>query len=117
MAEFKYQEPARLALGEKIYQQYKAGKEKGDAGNVVSLLSDAMTVLRQLGTAGLDLWIKTEEKKRSFLRQALEGTELADLLTSRKEDIDTAWADIENMMQVLRCAKYYAKTQEKDDLV
>ena len=107
MAEFKYQEPARLDLGKKIYQQSK--------GNVVSILSDAMTVLRQLGIAGLDIWIdlKGKDGERQFIRTK----ELTDCLKTQKEDMDTAWADIENLMQVLRCAKYYAKTQEKDDVV
>jgi hypothetical protein len=113
MAEFKYEEPARLALGQKIYDQYKDGKKKGDTGNVVSLLSDAMTVLRQLGPAGLDVWIdlKGKDGERQFIRNGLD-TELAASLKSRPQAMDTAWADIENLMQVLRCAKYYAKTQE-----
>uniref|UniRef100_UPI004055BDB6 hypothetical protein n=1 Tax=Candidatus Electrothrix sp. TaxID=2170559 RepID=UPI004055BDB6 len=116
-AEFKYQEPARLALGQKIYEQYKNGKEKGDAGNAVSLLSDAMTVLRQLGTVGLDVWIDTDSSKRQFIRRALEAeaTELAASLKARQQDADTSWAEIENLMQVLRWAKYWAKTHEEED--
>lgn len=114
MAEFAYQEPARMALGQKIYQQYCTDNEQG---NAVSLLSDAMTVLRQLGPAGLGLWIATDSKKRGFLHHALQenASDLAACLTSDKQDMDTAWAEIENLMQVLRCAKYYAKTQEKDE--
>lgn len=113
MAEFKYQEPERLALGEKIYQQYCRENEQG---NAVSLLSDAMTVLRQLGPAGLDVWIDLDNKKRGFLRHAWQenAPEMADSLKSRQQDADTAWAEIENLMQALRWAKYCAKTQEDD---
>jgi hypothetical protein len=116
MAEFRYQEPARLDLGQKIYEQYKSGKEKGDAGNAVSLLSDAMTVLRQLGPAGLDVWIDLDKKKRGFLRHAWQenAPEMAASLKSWQQDADTAWAEIENLMQALRWAKYCAKTQEDD---
>lgn len=122
MAEFTYQEPKRLALGQKIYHQFKADKEKGNTGNVVSILTDAMTVLRQLGPAELDIWIDLKGKidpngkdgERQFIRKALDA-ELAAALKSRQQDMDTAWADIENMMQVLRCAKYYAKAQEQDE--
>lgn len=112
MAEFLYQEPKRLALGQKIYLQFKADKEKGNTGNVVSMLTDAMTVLRQLGPAGLDIWI--ELKGKDGERQFIRTDELAECLKRSKQDMDTAWADIENMMQMLRCAKYYAKTQEDD---
>jgi len=121
MAEFTYQEPYRLALGQKVYNQFKTDKEKGNTGNVVSMLTDAMTVLRQLGPAGLDVWIDLKGKidpnkkdgERQFIRKGLDA-ELAACLTSRKQDVDTAWADIEKLMQVLRCAKYHAKTQEED---
>ena len=41
--------------------------------------------------------------------------EMAASLKARQENADIVWAEIENLMQVLRCAKYYAKTQEKDD--
>lgn len=117
MAEFTYQEPARLDLGKKIYHQH----DPKNKGNVISILTDAMTVLRQLGPAWLDVWIDLKGKidpngkdgERQFIRKALD-IELAAALKSRQEDIDSAWADIENLMQVLRCAKYYAKTQEDD---
>ncbi len=106
MAEFTYQEPARLELGKKIYHQH----DPKNKGNIISILSDAMTVLRQLGITGLNTWIdlKGEKGERQFIRTK----ELADCLEKSKEDIGTAWAEIENMMQMLRCAKYYAKTQE-----
>lgn len=109
MAEFKYQEPARLELGKKIYDQH----DPKNKGNVVSILTDAMTVLRQLGIAGLNTWIdlKGKDGERQFIRTK----ELADCLERSKQDMDTAWADIANLMQVLRCAKYHARTQEKDE--
>ena len=111
MAEFTYQEPARMRLGREIYKKYCSDNEQG---NAVSLLSDAMTVLRQLGPAGLDVWIdlKGKDGERQFIRKGLD-TDLTAFL--KVQDADTAWAEIENLMQVLRCAKYYAKTQEKDE--
>jgi hypothetical protein len=113
MAEFAYQEPARMKLGREIYDRYCRENKQG---NAVSLLSDAMTVLRQLGPAGLDVWIdlKGKDGERQFIRNGLDA-KLSDSLKSRQQDMDTAWAEIKNLMQALRCAKYYAKTQEKDE--
>ncbi len=124
MAEFSYREPLYLALGQKIYEHCKNGKkkhseaEKKDKGNMISILSDAMTTLRQLGTVGLALWIDSNNGEREFIRTALQ-TEIAGqiglsgCLASEQQDIETAWGNIENLMQTLRYAKYYAKTQEK----
>ena len=127
MTEFRYEEPLYLAAGQKLYEQFPAQQSKG---NAVSILSDAMTVLRQLGTAGLDLWIDSHSGEREFIRDAMKGEPavrlgLAECLKSmrdRKNDhqtttqgIDAAWNDIENLMRALRYAKYYAKTLEKQD--
>ena len=120
MVEFSYQEPVYLALGQKMYEHFLTNKEKG---NAVSILSDAMTVLRQLGTAGLTLWIDAKNTERGFIRDTLDKQkESADrlglgnrLTLPEAQDIDTAWSDIENLMRVLRYAKYYAKTQEKQE--
>ncbi|MCI5168778.1 MAG: hypothetical protein D3903_22475 [Candidatus Electrothrix sp. GM3_4] len=120
MVEFSYQEPVYLALGQKMYEHFLTNKEKG---NAVSILSDAMTVLRQLGTAGLNLWIDAKNAERGFIRDTLDKQkEIANRLglSSRltlpeAQDIDTAWSDIENLMRVLRYAKYYAKTREKQE--
>ncbi|MCI5144576.1 MAG: hypothetical protein D3923_03400 [Candidatus Electrothrix sp. AR3] len=122
MAEFSFQEPLYLALGQEIYQQHTK-----DQGNAVSILSDAMATLRQLGLIGLDLWIDSKSGERIFIREAInKGTTaerlgLAHRLQSieerkktqpREENMDAAWNEMENLMRVLRYAKYYAKTQD-----
>ena len=112
---FRYQEPAYLALGQTIYNQFSSLKNKG---NVVSILSDAMSTLRQLGTTGLALWIDSNTGERQFIQTALQADiagqlDLSHCLASEQQDIETAWGNIENLMQVLRYAKYYAKTREK----
>jgi hypothetical protein len=115
ITEFIYQEPVDLALGRIIYEQFSSLKNKG---NVISILSDAMTTLRQLGTTGLALWIDTNNGERQFIRTALqtniaEQLGLSHCLASEQQDIEVVWGNIENLMQVLRYAKYYAKTREK----
>ncbi|MGB5685358.1 MAG: hypothetical protein WBM35_06085 [Candidatus Electrothrix sp.] len=120
MVEFSYQEPVYLALGQKMYEYFLTNKEKG---NAVSILSDALTVLRQLGTAGLNLWIDAKNTERGFIRDTLDKQkEAADrlglgsrLTLPEAQDIDTAWSNMENLMRVLRYANYYAKTREKQE--
>ncbi|MDU9047753.1 MAG: hypothetical protein Q3M30_02810 [Candidatus Electrothrix sp. Rat3] len=117
ITEFSYQEPAYLALGRTIYNQFSDQQNKG---NVVSILSDAMTTLRQLGTIGLTLWIDSNSGERQFIRTALQADiagqlDLSRCLTSEQQDIETAWGNIESLMQVLCYAKYYAKTREKQE--
>jgi len=126
MVEFSYQEPAYLALGQKIYEHCKNGKKKHseaeqkEKGNMISILSDAMTTLRQLGTVGLALWIDSNSGERQFIRTALQTDiagqlDLSHCLASEQQDIETAWGNMETLMQVLRYAKYYAKTREKQE--
>jgi hypothetical protein len=115
MTEFRCQEPIHLALGHIIYEQFSNLKNKG---NVISILSDAMTTLRQLGTTGLALWIDSNSGERQFIRTALQTDiagqiGLSHCLASEQQDIEVVWGNIENLMQVLRYAKYYAKTREK----
>ncbi|MCI5137480.1 MAG: hypothetical protein D3922_03485 [Candidatus Electrothrix sp. AR1] len=117
ITEFRYQEPVYFALGRTIYNQFSDQKNKG---NVVSILSDAMTTLRQLGTIGLTLWIDSNSGERGFIQTALQTNitgqlDLSHCLASEQQDIEIAWANIENLMQALRYAKYYAKTQEKQE--
>ncbi|WPD24669.1 MAG: hypothetical protein Q3M24_13365 [Candidatus Electrothrix aestuarii] len=117
MAEFKYQEPLYLALGEAVYSHFVAQQSKG---NVVSILSDAMLTLRQLGTIGLALWIDSNKGERKFIRSALQGEiaeqlALSKCLAPEQRDIETVWSDTERLVKVLRYAKYYAKTKEKND--
>ena len=125
MAEFSFQEPVYLALGRELYEQYEEKK----TGNVVSILSDAMTTLRQLGIVGLDLWIDSNNGEREFIRTAMQGETAARLGLARRlksmeerkkeqetaQSIDAVWSDMESLIRVLRYAKYYAKTQEKND--
>jgi hypothetical protein len=127
ITEFSYQEPVYLALGRAIYNQFSDQQNKG---NVVSILSDAMTTLRQLGTIGLTLWIDSNSGERGFIREALkeETATRLDLVRCLKsigeqkngqenaaQSIDAAWSEMETLMQVLRYAKYYAKTREKQE--
>ncbi len=130
MVEFRYQEAMYLHLGQKIYTAYCTHNEQG---NAVSILSDAMTVLRQMGRVGLELWIDSNNGERRFLRQAMEEETAAQLglgyclqATEQRnnglakeqvneQNIDVAWSETENLMRALRYAKYYAKTREKHE--
>lgn len=107
MSTFIYQEPNVLALGIELYKEW--GKNKN--GNVVSILSNAMFVLRQLGPTGLDLWIDCNDKEREFIRTVL-GEELNS--ASEQTEMNSTWSLIEHLMRELRYAKYYAKTQKED---
>jgi len=98
-----YQEPAYIAAAQAIYKAFQRKK-----GNIVSLLSDAMRVLRQMGPAGLDLWIKTDPN-RQFIIQGLKNSHFSYNL--RADDFNTAWSEVERLIKVLRYAKAYAKTQ------
>ena len=113
MTEFNYREPGYIAMGQDIYDAFINSVV---SGNFVSLLSDAMTTLRQLGPAGLDLWIKSNNKDRNFLRLSLTGDRGKQLGLDTcfvEQDMDAAWICLENLMRALRYAKYYAKTKEK----
>ncbi len=106
MTSFTYQEPRCLNQGIALYDQWKNSKK----GNVVSILSSAMIVLRQLGPAGLDLWIATNDEERGFIRCVVGGKIKRDM---EPVPITDTWSRIEDLMRCLRYAKYYAKTQKE----
>ena len=102
-----YKEPEDIAVANKIYESFSGGNK----GNIVSLLSDAMRQLRQLGPAGLDLWIKLDSKNRCFITKGMNNADFDfDLEVS---DFDTAWVQTQKIMKVLCSAKYYAKTRKE----
>jgi len=107
MSAFKYQEPEILDQGRHLFDSWAAEDKKG---NIISILSNAMTVLRQLGPTGLDIWIACNDNERSFIRTVL--AEEIDEATNQTE-MNRTWALIENLMRTLRYAKYYAKTQKE----
>lgn len=105
MTSFTYREPDCLARGKELYEKWELAQK----GNVVSILGNGMTVLRQLGPAGLELWINCNPDERQFIRSQFDNA-----LFRQPKEVDEAWSDVEDLMTVLRYAKYYAKTQEKE---
>ena len=107
MTTFTYQEPAILAQGKDLYEAWEENKN----GNIVSILSNAMIVLRQLGPTGLNLWIDCNDKERKFIRSVL-GEKLNS--ASEQTEMNSTWSLVEQLIHDLRYAKYYAKTQKED---
>ncbi len=113
MVQIFYQEPLNVKVAMIMYEMYERRKK----GNVTSILSDAIMVLRQFGPAGLKRWLENPKNngERSFILKGLEKS------CSRYpgrfsfnlevEDFDDAWSEVEQLISILCWAKYYAKTR------
>lgn len=104
-----YEEPRYLAAGKAIYEQFE--QIRPVPGNFVSIISDAMRVLRQQGPIGLDQWVSLNKGKRKFI---LDGMVAAGFeFSASEQDMQKAWTCIERTARVLRHAKYYGKAHKQ----
>lgn len=105
MTEIRYQEPEYIREGIGLYREYERNEEKG---NFISIVSNALRVVREKGPAGLLAWMEADEDKRSFLQT------ISDLETYNRNNASVEYTSrfIDRCIKILCYAKQYAKTQD-----
>ena len=104
--ELHYHEPTLIEAGKKIYE--------AKSTNLSTVLSTALITVRQLGPAGLKLWIERDNKNRKCILIGLQEADITpdSLLVT---DVQVAWDFTEQIVSILCYAKWYAKSMGKSD--